>query len=737
MEVLGYSDRLSLRAGERVQFMVSCEREEYSAEIVRLDRAWPVHDPDSWSPHVIQSPVAGGYPGRVQPIHAGSYVEIPAAGLEFAAGVTVHLWLYPTLPARGRESGIVSRANGADLTGFSLALDAAGNLIWRVGNGEAETALASPYPLIRNRWYEITASASAGSGASRLAWRELPRGWVRGAPAATLVGEGSFVDARGPLLLAASSLTDGRPEGLFNGKIDRPALWPRVLSPAELATLSAGEPASSIPGLIADWDPVVDYRSRRLVDRSVADLHGRLVNLPTRLVTGANWRGEDTSFKVVPGQYGAIHFHEDDLEDCGWEVDFAFDVPADLPSGIYAARLTAGATVEHIPFYVRPAAAAPTSRILYLGPTNTYLAYANEKLFRMLDTEPELIAKMTMHATAPGPVDEYLRSRPELAASTYDRHEDGAGYHYSTRLRPVLTMRPDFATWMTGELRHFSGDLYLVEWLERLGFDYDVATDEDLHLDGVAALAPYSVIVTGGHPEYWTAPMMDAVEAYLAGGGKMLYLGGNGFYWVTGMDRDYPHVVEIRRGYNGTRSWESPPGEAYLTTSGEPGGLWRYRGRNPNRLTGIGFTAQGWGGAAGYARRPESRDPRYAWIFAGIGDDEIIGEFGHVMGGAAGDEIDRFDLDFGTPVETVWLATSQGRQSDYYQWVLEDQNFGLAGTGGQGEPRVRSDITLLELPGGGTVFSAGSITFNASLTWNECDNNVSRLTANVLRRFAG
>jgi N,N-dimethylformamidase len=215
-----------------------------------------------------------------------------------------------------------------------------------------------------------------------------------------------------------------------------------------------------------------------------------------------------------------------------------------------------------------------------------------------------------------------------------------------------------------------------------------------------------------------------------------MYLGGNGFYWVTGIDRDYPHMVEVRRGYSGTKSWESAPGEVYQTTSGEPGGLWRYRGRNPNKLTGIGFTAQGWGASASYVRLPQSNDPRAAWIFEGIEQDEVIGDFGYMMGGAAGDEIDRYDLEFGTPAETLWLATSQGRQTDYYQLVIEDSPFMLPEMGGQSEPRVRSDITLLNGPNGGAVFSAGSIAWNASLPWNGGDNNVSRLTANVLRRFS-
>jgi N,N-dimethylformamidase len=36
---------------------------------------------------------------------------------------------------------------------------------------------------------------------------------------------------------------------------------------------------------------------------------------------------------------------------------------------------------------------------------------------------------------------------------------------------------------------------------------------------------------------------------------------------------------------------------------------------------------------------------------------------------------------------------------------------------------------------GGAVFSTGSITFCGSLSYNNYDNNVSRMLENVLRRF--
>jgi len=49
---------------------------------------------------------------------------------------------------------------------------------------------------------------------------------------------------------------------------------------------------------------------------------------------------------------------------------------------------------------------------------------------------------------------------------------------------------------------------------------------------------------------------------------------------------------------------------------------------------------------------------------------------------------------------------------------------------------VRGDMVFFELPNGGAVFSTGSIAWCGCLSHNEYDNAVSRITENVLRRFA-
>ena len=44
-------------------------------------------------------------------------------------------------------------------------------------------------------------------------------------------------------------------------------------------------------------------------------------------------------------------------------------------------------------------------------------------------------------------------------------------------------------------------------------------------------------------------------------------------------------------------------------------------------------------------------------------------------------------------------------------------------------------MVYFEGPRGGAVFSVGSIAWCGCLSYNDCDNNVSRITENVLRRY--
>ena len=78
--------------------------------------------------------------------------------------------------------------------------------------------------------------------------------------------------------------------------------------------------------------------------------------------------------------------------------------------------------------------------------------------------------------------------------------------------------------------------------------------------------------------------MLDTLDRWLRGGGRMMYMGGNGFYWRIAHQPGNPAVIEVRRAEGGTRSWDAEGGEHYHSFTGEYGGLWRRNARPPQAL---------------------------------------------------------------------------------------------------------------------------------------------------------
>src|SRR5262249_6989722 len=146
----------------------------------------------------------------------------------------------------------------------------------------------------------------------------------------------------------------GRPVGhfVFNGKIDSPRLFSRPLDPSEIERLQKGSSPPNVAGnaLVAAWGFSVGITRSKVTHTSRNALHGVAINMPMRAVTGRNWTGDEFNFKHAPEQYGAIYFHDDDLDDAHWEADFELTVPISLKSGVYAARLRSGDLEDYIPF---------------------------------------------------------------------------------------------------------------------------------------------------------------------------------------------------------------------------------------------------------------------------------------------------------------------------------------------------------------------------------------------------
>jgi N,N-dimethylformamidase len=740
LKITGYSDRIHCRPGDKIRFMVSCETAaDYDAEIVRIVCGDDNPKGPGLKEHIVESAVNGRYKGRKQAIASGSYGEIPTSrALNDIASFTLHAFIWPTTPMKGTQ-GIITRWSAKDEAGFALVIDDAGSVAVKIGDGEGRTdVVAVGRPMQARRWYRVGASFDAASRRLRVFQQPIaPVPGIDDAGLAERQSERSPGQTDAPLLFAALAgrNVDGRagPTGHYNGKIDSPCIFNRALDDAECGALGTRFDASLAVNLVGAWDFSQGMASQIVVDQSPNRLNGRVVNFPARAMTGWNWTGEVMDWKQAPSQWGAIHFHDDDLYDAGWEPDFELTIPASMKSGLYAARLRVHGGEEYIPFTVGPAS-GKESRLALLLPTASYMAYGNDHL----GTDGGNAELLNNIVTVLTPPDLFLNEHWEYGGSLYDAHSDGSGICYSSRLRPLLHMRPKVQCALGGfghsRLWQFNADTHLIDWLEEMGHSYDVITDEELHERGYELLAPYAVVMSGTHPEYCSTEMWNALDAYRNRGGRFMYLGGDGWYWRIAYHAEYPGIIELRRAETGVRAWSANAGEYYQNFDGRYGGLWLRQGRSPQSLFGVGFAAQGFDLSTYYTRLPDSFKPAVRFIFEGIGEDERIGDFGLIGGGAAGLEVDRAAFELGTPPNAYIVARSEGHTNAYYLVPEEFLETGPA-LGGDENPAVRADIVFFQTRSDGAVFSVGSIAWGGCLSHNNYDNNVSRITNNVLQRF--
>lgn len=374
---------------------------------------------------------------------------------------------------------------------------------------------------------------------------------------------------------------------------------------------------------------------------------------------------------------------------CQWPTAFSMAVPADWKSGYYEVTLSAdeaGQAVRSSLFFIlRSAEPGTRAKILLQLSTNTYNAY-----------------------TVWG------------GHSLYAYHDrDGLQGHRVSFDRPLSSQ---FSKW----------EWPFVKWAESNGYDLDYAANGDLefHPD---QLAKYKLVLSVGHDEYWSSPMRDHLEQYIATGGNVAFFSGNTCCWQVRSEDDGRAFTCWKQSYN------SDP----LFRVGDPRLLstaWSHHlvGRPENELTGVGFLWGGYhrshgqfmDGPAAYAvHRPDH------WIFAGTrlerdarfgGKDTIVGYE------CDGCEMEwRDGLPFpthrdGTPESFTILASCPAKwapgDSYWYEQFPKDR-VGAA---------VLGTYTNAQ---GGTVVTVGSTDWAHGLAGN--DPSVIQITRNVLDRLGG
>jgi len=597
--IRGYCDRPNVRPGETLDFFISSpEAGRCEVSLVRLIHGDRNPAGPGYKEEAVASVVAGEYAVGTQFTQVGAYVEVPdtASHLGASSGLSVHLHLWSTTP--GKRQGVIARWSEAESRGWALVIED-GHLVLMASDGQQQSRVRLEQPLFPEIWYSVVARidiaaktlslsqvATVNSVNSRFGRMvNLDSDGAALAPLVAVPGNPSV-----PLLMAGLAETSlaSRPRvvALFNGKLDGPKLYGHALSDKDVAALHAGEPG---PAPLAHWDFAAGTTRRGIPTDAVQDvsgngLHGFCINQPDRGMTGWNWDGLEEHFVHCPEQYGALWFHEDSLDDCRWVRTLSFAVPNDLPSGCYALKLAQGEKTDRVPFFVVPPKGTATARIALVVPTFSYLAYANSQVLLNAATGQSVMGVLTTLDD----LDIELNVTPAWGRSAYDYHVDGRGVQYSTWRRPILNLRPDYRHEF-GSVWQFPADLHLVDWLTVKGFAFDVITDHDLQAEGASLLARYAVVLSPSHAEYTSSQMLDAYEDYFASGGRGMYLGANGFYWITSQHPEKPWLIEVRKGETGDQAWRGRPGELFHSTTGERGGLWRMRARAPQKNLGHGL----------------------------------------------------------------------------------------------------------------------------------------------------
>src|SRR3954471_21097562 len=182
------------------------------------------------------------------------------------------------------------------------------------------------------------------------------------------------------------------------------------------------------------------------------------------------------------------------LTDCGnWAVSASWTVPANATSGIYVAKAirtdTGGSS--HIIFIVRNDASH------------------SDVLFQAADTSWQ-------------------------AYNTYSQNFYGCngGFDSTCRAFKVSYNRPFWTRSFEPETWVFGGEIPMVMWLEKNGYDVTYFTDTDTDRFG-SLLLNHKIWMSNGHDEYWSGAQRANVEAARAAGVHLAFFSSNSIYWKT------------------------------------------------------------------------------------------------------------------------------------------------------------------------------------------------------------
>jgi hypothetical protein len=369
-----------------------------------------------------------------------------------------------------------------------------------------------------------------------------------------------------------------------------------------------------------------------------------------------------TTIATLPRQAGIARALPADAwsDGCGWPESFSFTVPASARSGVYAARCRdIGGEDTYLCFVVKPKSTG-RGEIAVLANTNTWCSYND-------------FGGRSKYSVPAGGVLSFERPNPAIT--------------------PVETNAIDHL---------LRAELWMLNWLEDEGYSFDVFSDLDFH-KGISNFKKYRALIVSTHPEYWTGAMLDRLEAYIAAGGTVLYLGGNGLFEQVELDE----AANTVRHMNGDGAATRDPFYFRNLTPARP----------ERAILGVAYRYDNYMTFAPY--EVLQADHR---LFDGTGlsNGDLIGAQGINGNGASGWEM---DTSIAGQAAAGIVVSANGADDR----GAPPANLVLLGRGTN--PGFGADMTCYDTPAGGMVFSAGSISFVGSMIG---DDALQQIVRNVL-----
>jgi hypothetical protein len=291
-------------------------------------------------------------------------------------------------------------------------------------------------------------------------------------------------------------------------------------------------------------------------------------------------------------------------------------------------------------------------------------------------------------------------------------------------------------------------ELLFVRWAEAQGLNLDYATSMDLDREG-DLLSDYSLYLSVGHDEYWSAAMRDSVESFVDQGGNAAFFSGNTAFWQARFENDYETLTCYKNSIEQDPLYDAVSAPGLSTMWSDP-----LVGRPESEMTGVSFTHGGYAhmpsspeGSGGYSVcRPEH------WAFEGLdvvkggGLGEADVTVGYECDGCLLEDVDGVQYAVGPHARTGFevLATAPahlwetneapgGLDESYVgelNWVAER-------LGGEDTELVRAKYSEGHAVMGSFSRGKGSVFTTGCTDWayGLGQPDVSRVTLNVVDRF--